>query len=126
MRLEQVEVPIEIVVPDTDAHARLLGAVFADRAATLESFLSECAVMVVAEQKTGTGIAGEIDVRPSIVVEISHHRAQAVAVGGGGNARPLTHIGEGPITVVAVEGMPALWQPSRAAHDRNALPGADG
>ena len=39
MRLEDVEVAVEVVVADADAHARLLHAIFAQRHAALERLL---------------------------------------------------------------------------------------
>jgi hypothetical protein len=67
-----------VIVADGQSHACLFLAVLAIGNAAHSAFFAECAVVVVHEEQAGTGVAGDIDVRPSIVVEIAGNRGQAV------------------------------------------------
>ena len=53
VRLDDVEIAVEIEVADAEAHAGLLHAVFVEGDAPLEAFLRERAIVIVAEQKLG-------------------------------------------------------------------------
>jgi hypothetical protein len=63
MGLEDVEMTVEIVVADGDAHAGLFHPVLAQRDAAFERFLPERAVMLVAEQPARCRVARDVDVR---------------------------------------------------------------
>ena len=52
------------------AHAGLLLAVFAEGDAGLQAALGEGSVVVVAEEQAGRGVAGDVDVRPAVAIEI--------------------------------------------------------
>ena len=80
MRLEEVEVPVEVVVADPHPHPRLLRAVLAERDAPQDALLAERSVMVVDEQQAGRGIAGDVDVRPPVFVQIGGDDGHAVAL----------------------------------------------
>ena len=43
-----------------------------------EALLGECAVVVVAEEQAGRGVAGHVDVGPAVVVEIGGDGGQSV------------------------------------------------
>ena len=74
--------------------------------------------MVVHEQQAGAGVAGHIDVRPSIVVEIAGHHGEAVVAARVGDSRRLTHVGECSVAVIAIEAVLAERQAARSAIDR--------
>ena len=64
----------------------------------------ERAVVIVAEQQAGGGIAGDIDVRPAVVVEIRGHGGHPVApVDRSRCPHALADIGERAVAVVVVQ-----------------------
>ena len=78
MRLEDVEIAVEIVVADGDAHAGLLQAVLAQRDAALERLLAERAVVLVAEEPARRRVARDVDVGPAVVVVVRGDRRHRV------------------------------------------------
>src|SRR5436190_23910223 len=58
VRLEEIEVSVQIVVPDSDAHSRLLAAVLTQRDAAQHTLFAKGAVVIVHEQQTRRRIAG--------------------------------------------------------------------
>ena len=70
MRLEDIEIAVQIEIADAHSHTRLHHAVRAQGHAAAQAFLTKCAVAVIAEKEAGRGIAGDKNVRPAIVVEI--------------------------------------------------------
>ena len=79
MGLEDVQVAVGIEVADGQAHAGLLLPVLAEGDAGLEALLGEGAVVVVAEQQAGRGVAGDVDVGPAVAVEIGGGDGEGVA-----------------------------------------------
>ena len=122
MGLEDVEVAVEVEIADPDPHAGLLHAVFVERDAALEAGLGERAVVIVAEEEAGRGIAGDVDVRPAVVIEIGRDRGHAVAALGFGDARRIADVRERAVAVVVVERDRPGGKSARAAVDRHALP----
>ena len=122
MGLEQVQMPIEVVVANADAHAGLLHAIVAERNAAHHAFFAKRAVMIVHEQQARGGIAGHEDVGPAIFVEIGGDHGHSVALGGSGDAGLFGHVGECAIAVVAIERMPSRGQSPRTAIHRNPFP----
>ena len=53
MRLEDVQVAVEIVIADAYAHAGLFQSVFAERRAALECLLAECAIVLLRNSQLG-------------------------------------------------------------------------
>ena len=84
--LEDVDVAVEIVVADAQAHARLFHAVLAQRHAALERFLAERAVVLVAEEPARGRVAGDVDVGPAVVVVVGGHGGHRVRPRGRRNA----------------------------------------
>ena len=66
-------------VADAESHAGLLHAVLAERDAALQTLFGERAVVVVVKQQARGRIAGDIDVGPSVVVEIRGHGGEPIA-----------------------------------------------
>ena len=114
--------PVGVVVADADAHAGLLAAILAERDAAQHAFLAERAVVVVHEQQAGRRIAGDVDVGPSVFVEIGGDDGHAVARRRGGDAGLFADVRERAVAVVAIQRMPAVRKAARAAEHRNPLP----
>src|SRR5260370_23927569 len=68
--LEHVQVPVEIVVANSNPHAGLLQTVFAQSNATLQALFAKRTIMLIAKEPTGRGIAGYINVGPTIVIVV--------------------------------------------------------
>src|SRR5262249_43746790 len=62
--------------------------------------------------------------RPAVIVEVRNQRAERVAAGDARDSGFLRDIGESAIAIVVVERVGSRRQPSRAAHNRQALPHA--
>ena len=70
VRFEDVEVSVEVVVADAHTHAGLFQPVFAERHPSFQTLLAKGAVVLVAKQPARRGIAGDIDIRPTVVVVV--------------------------------------------------------
>ena len=79
MRFEKVKMSVQIVIADPDSHARLLHAIFAQRYASQTPFFTKCSISIVHEQETGSGIGGDVDVLPTILIEVGRDHSQAIA-----------------------------------------------
>jgi hypothetical protein len=69
--------------------------------------------VVVTEQQAGSGIAGHIDIRPAVVIEIRGNRREAVSSVRLVYASGGCDIGECAVAVVATEGMIPIGQAAR-------------
>ena len=81
--------------------------------------------MIVVEQNAGGGIAGYIDVRPTVVVEISGEGREAVIWSRSGHSGFIAGVAKRPVAVIVVELVSCALQTAGAAHDRNPLPTAE-
>ena len=63
------------------SHAALQRAVFVVRHARRLGHLRESSVMIVVVEKAGSRIAGHVDVRPAIVIEVCRSRCESVTTG---------------------------------------------
>src|SRR5438067_414407 len=111
--LEEIQVPVQIIVADTDAHSRLLHAVVAKGHSSHYSFLSKSSVMIVHEQQTGCRVRGNVDVGPSVFVKIGGNHSHAIGFAFC-NSCLVADIDECSITIVTVERMPPHRQPTRS------------
>jgi hypothetical protein len=78
--LEQVEMTVQVVVAHGHAHSGLLDSVITKGHTAKHAFLAEGAVAVVHEQQTGRGIAGHVDIGPTVFVKISGNNGHTVGV----------------------------------------------
>src|SRR6185369_7787832 len=124
MRLEQIDVAVEIVIADADSHPGLFLAVFAKGHAAHDAFLAKCPIVIVHEQQARRGIAGDVNVGPTILVEVGGDRGHAITATLRSDARCGADISECAVAVVAVEGMDSARQTAGSAFDGNSLPGA--
>src|ERR1700719_3343462 len=69
--LENVEITFKVESAHCDPHSSLLKSIFAERDAAFESLFAKSAVVLIAKQPTGSGIAGDVDIGPAIVVVVS-------------------------------------------------------
>ena len=104
MRLDDVEVAIQVVVADADSHSGHLLPIRADGHAAHQAFFAEGAVVVVEQQQACGGVTGHIEIWPAIFVGIKRNGRQPVRSFEGGDPRLLRDIGEGAVPVVPIQG----------------------
>src|SRR5204863_6724860 len=105
MRFEDIEMSVVVVIANSQTHAALLTPVLVQRYPGLETALRERAVVIVAEEQAGRGVAGHVDVGPAVAVEIGCGDRQGIVGFDAENAGSLADIRECPIAIVVVETM---------------------
>jgi len=126
VRLEDVQIAVQVVVADRQAHPRLFHPVSVQRHSAFQPDIRKRSVVIVAQQETRRRIAGNIEVGPAIVVEIRRYRGQRIASLRLDEPRRRRHVRECFIPVVAIEFQPARRQTARPAGNRHSLPVARG
>src|SRR5712692_1288282 len=114
-----IEIPIQIVIPHSDTHARLCHAIIVQRDAPQDSLFAKSPIVVVHEKEARSGIASDVNVWPAIFIEIGSCNRQAVTRGRLRDTCTLAHISERPVAVASIEPMPAGGQPARPTRDGN-------
>ena len=76
--LDDVDAAVVIVVRRRHAHAALLLPGVTVRNAGFDRDVGERSVAIVAVEQAWCGIAGDVDVRPAVIVEVGHDDTQAV------------------------------------------------
>src|ERR1035438_1412661 len=77
--LEDIEPAVAVVIRHTHAHAGLLDAVLAVRAPRHYSDVCKRSIMVVVQQDASLGIDRNVNVGPSVVVEVVRHCGDRIA-----------------------------------------------
>ena len=77
--------------------------------------------MIVLEKRRGRGIVGDIDIRPTVVVEIADQHAETVSALLLQDARSFGNVGERAIAVVVKQNVFAALQAGRPAGDDQAF-----
>ncbi len=72
-------------------------------------------------ERAGGGIVGDVDIRPTVLVEVERQHAQAVGAAGLGDAGRLGDVGKGAVSVVAVEEVLPAEQAGGAAGDQHSF-----
>src|SRR5215467_1942543 len=98
---------VQIVVADSDAHTCLLHAIFAQGRTPQNSFFTKRSISIVHEQKTGSGVASDVDILPSVFIKIRRYDRHAIGGRGARDAGLLTYIREGSVAVVSIKEIPA-------------------
>ena len=89
MGFDDVEVTVEIVVADADAHPGHLLAIGADGDAAHQPFFAERAVVVVQQQQTLRGVAGHEEIWPAILIDVEGNGGEPVGALDRGDTRFL-------------------------------------
>src|SRR5216684_9193825 len=98
---------VQVIIAHPDTHTRLLHAIFAQGRTPQYSFFTKRSISIVHEQKTGSGVAGDVDILPSVLIKIRRHDRHAVGGRGARDSGLLTYVGERSVAVVSIKGMPA-------------------
>src|SRR5205823_6152663 len=118
---DEVEIAVEIIIGSGDAHAGLRLAVGAQRAAGFQCNVNERPVFLVLVWRTGCGIVGDVNVRPSVVVEIGGEHAKAIGAIGFEDAGCFTDVGKCAVTVVVIQNIFSAVEPWRTASHHDAF-----
>ena len=124
VRLEQVQIAVEIVIANSDSHARLLESVLAQGDAPFQALLLKRPVTEIAKQQARSSVAGQIEIHPSVAVKIRGNRGHAIPGIGSVDPSARGDILERTVAAIAVQTVTALRKPARAAIHRHALPRA--
>src|SRR5262249_7968572 len=122
MRFQDVQIAVQVEIPDANSHSRLFVAIFVQSDAAFEADVFERAVVVIAEQEAWRGITGDVDIGPAVVIEIRGHGSHHVATLGLGDSRRPAYIAESTVSIVVIECSNAGRQSSWSTHHRSALP----
>src|SRR3989441_4273970 len=121
IRLDDVEIAVEVVIGGGDAHAGLGLAVGREGAAGFDGDIGERAVPFVLIERAGLRVVGDVNVGPAVVVEIGGEDAEAESAVGLQDAGGFGDVGEGAVAVVVIEDVFAAGQAGRAAGDHDAF-----
>ena len=110
-----VEIAVEIVVRGRNPHTSLRLAVGAERASRLNRDILEFSVLLILVERAGGRIVGDINIGPTVVVEIRGEDAQSVRAVRIENARRFGNIGERTIAVVVIQNVLSARQSRRSA-----------
>ena len=122
VRLENVKPSVTVIIGDGDAHPCLFVASLAVGAACDNADVGECAVVIVVEEDAGLRVNSDVNVGPSVVVEVIRHRGDGITRAGLEDARLFRNIRKSPIAVVVIKKVRVAGKPARAAHDRDPFP----
>src|SRR5581483_4870774 len=89
---EDIEAAIAIVVGHGRAHACLLASVFVEGGACDYRNVGESSIVVVAIENARRAVAGDVDVRPAVVIEIKRRDAEGIMSSSLLDARLLADI----------------------------------
>src|SRR4051794_5130607 len=117
MRLHDMELPVQPQVADRHPHTGLHHPVLAQGDAALDRLFAERAIVIVAEQQARRGVAGDVNVRPALVVEIRSHYRQSIAAFDLADAASLRDVGEDAFPVIPIKAVLAVREAARAAKD---------
>ncbi len=76
--LEDIQPPVAVVIPRCYAHSCLWLAVDTQSAACLDANVRESSILIVVIQRCRRRIVGYVNIRPTVVVEISGKYAETV------------------------------------------------
>src|ERR1017187_8818545 len=100
IRLDDVQVTVSIVIRRGNSHAGLRLAVGRITYSRFDGNIGGGGVAVVVVQRRRSGVVGDVDVRPAVVVEIGHQHPQSVRALRFQDAGLLADIGEIALAVV--------------------------
>src|SRR5580704_9069005 len=122
--LEGVEIAIEVDIPNCYPHTSLLQSIFAERDAAFESLLAKSAIVLITKQPARSGITGDVNVGPAVVIVIGCNACHGIGTSRGRHSTLFTDISKSAVPVVMKKLHEACWQASGTAVHRNAFPGA--
>src|SRR6266567_6399890 len=120
--LDDVQPAVAIVIHGMGAHAGLLAPILVESHAGSDGNFTECAIVIVMKKHAGGRITRDVDIWPSVAVEISRQDCKTVVSPRLADSRLIADIGEGTFTIVVIERTSRSLQPAWATHDGNTFP----
>src|SRR5262249_49215232 len=114
VRHENVEKAIAVVITHSDAHSRLRASGFIERCSRKHAHLGESAIVVVMKHEVWVPVVRDINVRPTVIVEIAEDDAETV-IAGIFDPGALRRIAECSVPVVVKQNVGFTMQPLRSA-----------
>src|SRR5882724_2729715 len=115
-----------IEVADGDSHSCHLTAITADRGAGNIADIGKVPFAIVPIEVVRSGIVGDKNVGPPVVVEIAPHHAEPVVPGGIVDASGFRNIGERAVSIVAIEAVAQSLHAAWATLHRDTAKSASG
>src|SRR5438046_10004192 len=119
MCLEEIKLSVKVIIADSHAHSCLLRAVVAEGHAPQYSLFAKRSVTIVHEKQTGSRVASNVNVWPSVFVEIRRHHRHTVALCSLRDAGRPADVGERSIAIVPVQVLASCWQSPRSTFQRS-------
>src|SRR5258708_24744143 len=121
VRLDQVEIAIEIVVGGGDAHTSLGLAIRTERTTCLDRDVFKRSVLFIVVERARGRVIGDVNVGPAVVVEIGNKNAQAVGAVGAEYSSSFGDVSESSVAIVVVKNILAALKSSRTAGDHHSF-----
>src|ERR1019366_9705700 len=122
VRLEDIQVAVQVYVTNATPHAGLLHSILAERGSAGQADFRERPVFIVAEQQAGSGVARHVDIRPTCIVKVGRDRGHTVTARSLADSRGIAYIFECPVAIVAIQIAAPQRKAARAAIYRNSFP----
>src|SRR6266849_3525267 len=117
---------VEGIIANPHAHPCLFRAIITEGHPPQYALLAKRPIMVIHEEQAGSRVASNVNVWPSVFVQIRRYHSHAVTLCDLSDASLLTDVGKCSVAIVLIQRMPSCWQPARSAFDGNAFPIAIG
>ena len=91
--------------PTAHTHSRLLHAIIVEGNTSKNTFFPKGPIVIIHEEKTWSGITSNIDIRPSILIEIGCDYRHPIFLTRAANPGLLGNIGESAIAIVLIQHM---------------------
>src|SRR6267378_7894245 len=121
---KNIQPAVAVVIGDGGAHSRLFSAILVERNSSSYSNVGKGAIAIVAIEDAWSTIAGNVDIRPAIIVKIEGGNAHRVMSIGLADVSLACDIREGPVTPILIQNVFRARQAARSAHHRHAFPHA--
>ena len=119
---ENIELAVAVEIGDGRAHAGLLRAIFVEGRAGNDGDIGKRAIVIVVIENAGSAVAGDVDIRPAVIIEVESGDAESVVSGGLVDVRLGGDVFKFAVASIVVQNIFRAGQAARAAHDRDAFP----
>ena len=136
VRPHDIQPAVGVVIADAGTHAGERDAILVERASGRNGDLPERPVVIIAIEQTRRTVAGDVDVGPSVVVEIGCRRSHAVRSrrlpvtadedhrrrpARASDPRRFRHVGECAVAAVAIEDIRAAGESQWSTRNRDVV-----
>ena len=100
----------------------MLAAILVEGRARADGDISKCPVVIILIKNAGRAVAGDVDVGPTIIVEVERGNTERVASIRAIDVCLDRDIFEGTVAAIVIQNIFRARQAMRIAHDRDPLP----